>query len=347
MLTRSAQQLVLSLGILSTVTGNPKLHVGQFPEILNVTSGANATFYCTFSLAQAREKVQVCWWRDGEQRFLETKSDSRYQFEIRNKVSAAFHLLNVGVQDAGLYYCRVNNDGKAGNGTSTRLLVSAPPDPPQIVPTLFWKESSLFLRLACKAGGFHSKELSIDWLVNGAEIVTGIRKDIQPRPGGLFQVSGYLEESQPAQNGTVYTCRVSHPNSRVQAFYTYTSSAEERESDVLPWWIYVCMGSGVLLLLLLIITPILCKFCVSRGKGRKAEERRVQENQSMQRPANRMVYTAIDFTSTAKVKKPQHVDKRSACPHVPPRKQQRDGKAVYATPQFKQHQGRERGPPRT
>ncbi|XP_078400231.1 uncharacterized protein LOC144681929 [Cetorhinus maximus] len=332
---------VLTLTILSTVTGSPKLRVGQYPDKLNKSRGANATFFCTFAFVRG---VQVKWWRDGERSFLSAVTDSRYRFEIRNKASAAFLLLDVDVPDSGLYYCRASSADKAGNGTGTRLLVTAPPYSPQIVPTVSGKGSGVFLRLACSSGRFYSKELSINWFVNGTEVVTGIRGDIQPRPEKLFEASSYLEESQPVPNGTVYTCRVSYPDNQMQTHYTYFSSLAEQKSDVLPWWIYICIGSGAFLLLLLIITSILCKFCVCGGKRRKTEKRHVREKQQMQKPANfKMAYTDLDFNSLAKDTKFPQMEKRTKCPHLPPRNQQRDDKVVYATPPLKQYQGRKMG----
>ncbi|XP_067905725.1 uncharacterized protein [Heterodontus francisci] len=338
---------LLILVIVSTVTGASTFKVGQYPPELNERTGANATFYCSFAFPKDISTVRVHWWKDAEKTFLNAKKDSRYQFEIRNKASAVFRLLNVDVSDSGTYYCRVEIAGKAGKGAGTRLQVTAHPDSPLIVPTLFRKDSAVFLKLACNIGGVHSKDLSVNWFVNGIETVTGIRKDLQPRSGGLFQISSYLEESQPAQNGTVYTCRVSYPDRQVQTLYTYISGAEdvaEQESDLLPWWIYICIGSGAFLLLLL-VTSILCKFCVCRGKRRRAEKINVQEQQHMQQPANyKMAYTAVDFSNLEKDTKHQHMNKRPACSHMPPRNQQRHDKVIYATPQLKQHQGRKMGP---
>ncbi|XP_072374548.1 uncharacterized protein [Scyliorhinus torazame] len=335
---------VLTLTILSAVTGIATLRVGQYPDKQNKTRGANVTFFCTFPFAQDTSRVRVNWWKEGERSFLQERSDSRYQFEIRNKASASFLLLDVDVPDSGVYYCRVNKADKVGNGTGTRLLVTAPPYSPHIVPTLFGKGSALFLRLACNAGSFHSQELSIRWSVNGTEFGKGTRTDIQPGPGKLFQHSSYLEQSQPVQNGTVYTCRVSSPNNRMQTHYTYIASAGEQNLGAVPWWIYICIGSGAFLLLLLIITSILCKFCVCRGKRRKTEKRCVQEKQHMHQAANhKMAYTAEDFNKLAQNTKYQQMEKRKACPHPPPRNQQRDDKVIYATPPLKQYQGRKMG----
>ncbi|XP_072374549.1 tyrosine-protein phosphatase non-receptor type substrate 1-like isoform X2 [Scyliorhinus torazame] len=297
---------VLTLTILSAVTGIATLRVGQYPDKQNKTRGANVTFFCTFPFAQDTSRVRVNWWKEGERSFLQERSDSRYQFEIRNKASASFLLLDVDVPDSGVYYCRVNKADKVGNGTGTRLLVTAPPYSPHIVPTLFGKGSALFLRLACNAGSFHSQELSIRWSVNGTEFGKGTRTDIQPGPGKLFQHSSYLEQSQPVQNGTVYTCRVSSPNNRMQTHYTYIASAG--------------------------------------GKRRKTEKRCVQEKQHMHQAANhKMAYTAEDFNKLAQNTKYQQMEKRKACPHPPPRNQQRDDKVIYATPPLKQYQGRKMG----
>ncbi|XP_020369707.1 tyrosine-protein phosphatase non-receptor type substrate 1-like [Rhincodon typus] len=337
-------RIAVLLTFLWAVLANSSFKVAQYPEILNQTVGSNATFFCTFPFARDVSRIRVSWWRDGERGFLREKKDSRYHFEIRNKASAAFHLRGVDVSDSGLYYCRVNHEGKVASGSGTRLLVTASADPPQIVPTLFGRESAIFLRLACISGAFHSDEISINWFVNGSEVLSGIRSQVEPRPDKRFRASSYLEETQPVRNGTVYSCRVSHRGKRVETRYTYISGAEafaEPESGVLPWWIYICVGSGVFLLLLLIITIILCKFCTCRGRRRKGENRCAQH---MQKPANfNMTYTAMDASSLAKGTKHQHMERKAACPRVPPRNPQRNDKLIYATPELRKQQGKKMG----
>ncbi|XP_060693778.1 signal-regulatory protein gamma-like isoform X1 [Hemiscyllium ocellatum] len=331
--------LAIVLTVLCEVSGNSKFSVGQYPEILNATVGSNATFYCSFPFARDVSTVQVNWWRDGERGFLLRSSDSRYHFEIRNKASAAFHLLHVDVSDTGLYYCRVSNQGKAGQGSGSRLLVTAPPNSPQIAATLLGRGSGIFLRLTCLSGAFHSDQLSVRWFVNGSEVLSGIRSQVEPRPGQGFEASSSLEERRPVRNGTLYSCRLSYSGKQVEVRYTYISGAEafaEPDSGVLPWWIYIAVGSGVFLLLLLIITIIRCKFC--RGRRRKREHRCVQH---MQKPTNfTMAYTAMDSSGPSTGTKHQYVEKKTARPHVPPRNPQRDNKLIYASPQLRKQQGR-------
>ncbi|XP_072403900.1 M1-specific T cell receptor beta chain-like isoform X2 [Chiloscyllium punctatum] len=331
--------LAVILTVLCAVPGKSKFSVGQYPKILNETVGSNVTFYCSFPFSRDVSTVRVSWWRDGERDFLQASSDSRYHFEIRNKASAAFHLQHVDVSDSGLYYCRVSNQDKAGQGSGSRLLVIASPNSPQIVPTVFGTGSTIFLRLACLSGAFHSDQLSVRWFVNGSEVLSGIRSQVEPRPGQRFEASSYLEETRPVRNGTLYSCRLSYSGRQVEVRYTYISGTEafaEPDSGVLPWWIYIAVGSGVFLLLLLIITIILCKFC--RGRRRKREHRCVQH---MQKPTNfKMAYTAVDSSGPPTGTKHQYVEKKTACPPVPLRNPQKNNKPSYASPQLRKQQGR-------
>ncbi|XP_055504563.1 uncharacterized protein LOC129705152 [Leucoraja erinacea] len=319
--------LLLHLTMLSAVSSDS---VKQLPQILTVDAGEKAVFYCTFPFVRVNSGLQVRWWKGGERSYLEASSGQRHSFEIRNKVSAAFRLHDVRVTDSGRYYCSVQYKNKVQNGTGTELLVTVSDNPPQITSTLVRKGSSVFLRLLCTAAKSRSRELDIKWIVNGSEVDNSAELHVQPWPGDLFQVSSSLEEEHPARNGTVYTCRVSYPDKRVQnQVYVYKSDAEEAESAVVSWWIYICLGSGALLLTLLVTA--IC--CVCKRKRRNDEYRNVREERTP--PNHRMAPMTVDSRYLKKGIKPNQMNRKTRCPHVPPRGQREFSKVIYATPQHR------------
>eukprot|EP00061_Rhincodon_typus_P003851 g21124.t1 len=69
------------------------------------------------------KQITVHWWKDGDREFLNSKQDSRREFQIESKASAILRIHNVRFGDAGVYYCRVQGE-HTGNGTGKRLDVS-------------------------------------------------------------------------------------------------------------------------------------------------------------------------------------------------------------------------------
>ncbi|XP_067905822.1 natural cytotoxicity triggering receptor 3 ligand 1-like isoform X2 [Heterodontus francisci] len=278
--------LLLILAIVSAVTGAPRLNVQQYPPYLNDSIGANVTFYCSFPFAKDIFSVRVHWWKDGEKSFLKSKKDSRYQFEIRNRASAVFRLFNVDVSDSGTYYCKVKIADKVGNGTGTRLQVTAPPTPLKIAP--LEGISSTSLKLECKTAAFYPEHLEISWLRDGVEILSGIETVKNKSAEGLYEVSSFLEEVQPAPNEVVYTCLASHVSLVVPASVNYTVN---RGTDNKFQLSFGCAG-GILAILLLIIILTRLKLKVSNGSKKNSEEVGHAEKPVTQGPSEQLAADA-------------------------------------------------------
>ncbi|XP_067853655.1 uncharacterized protein [Heptranchias perlo] len=78
------------------------------------------------------------------------------------------------------------------------------------------------LKLECKTAAFYPEHLGISWRRDGVEILTGIETVKNRTAKGLYEVSSFLEEVQPARSGVVYTCLVSHVSLVVPAGVSYT-----------------------------------------------------------------------------------------------------------------------------
>uniref|UniRef100_A0A4W3H5G0 Ig-like domain-containing protein n=1 Tax=Callorhinchus milii TaxID=7868 RepID=A0A4W3H5G0_CALMI len=81
---------------------------------------------------------------------------------------------------------------------------------------------SVFLTLVCETAAFYPENLTFTWFKNGTEITTGIHTIKRQNTEGLFEASSSVEETQSVQNGTVYTCCVSHISLQTPGIRNYT-----------------------------------------------------------------------------------------------------------------------------
>ncbi|XP_067853779.1 natural cytotoxicity triggering receptor 3 ligand 1-like isoform X2 [Heptranchias perlo] len=204
------------------------LQVTQTPDVSDVMTGENVTFHCIFPLFRNINNVKVYWWKDAEREFLNSRQDPRKSYRIESKASATLRLWKVKIGDAGVYYCRVEGEF-IGNGTGVKLSVRASPDPLKISSTLFANGSRMCL---CKTSGFYPAKYTIAWHKNGQEVVTKVDTFTEQNAEGLYEVSSYLEETQPVQSGTIYICEVFHSTLKVPTRVNYTVSIAAPEDNV-------------------------------------------------------------------------------------------------------------------
>ncbi|XP_067853506.1 tyrosine-protein phosphatase non-receptor type substrate 1-like [Heptranchias perlo] len=294
---RAVLQCMILLKISCTAAGNPSPTVKQAPDSA-VRSGGAVTLYCIYPIFTDKRPVKVHWWRDGEDGFLEESADSRIRFYFLNNGGAAFKLVSVRAEDAGLYYCRVIHLTVL-NGTGTKLVVYEPPTPLWMAATRIEIGSALHLTLVCKTAAFSPEDLNITWYKNGSEFVTGIEHFKRHNPAGLYEVTSYLNETEPVDNGTVYTCQVSHVSLQIPANISYTFYSLEH--DDLPYpLIFGCLGAGLIIFLTVI------GIVKRRGTDKKTEER--HEPTKHIETDERLTYLTLNLTSTNKIAKPRRTE---------------------------------------
>ncbi|XP_060694226.1 immunoglobulin lambda-1 light chain-like isoform X2 [Hemiscyllium ocellatum] len=217
-------RLILILVLSCTVTAEVK----QFLSPPSATAGETVTFHCSFPLFRDIRNIAVHWWKAGDRKFLSSKQDSRRVFQIESKASAILRINNVRFGDAGVYYCRVQGE-YTGNGTGTRLNVNASPHPLKIT-TKF--SANYALTCICKTSGFYPKDHTIAWRKDGQNVVRGTKTSVEKNTEGLFEVTSYLVETQPARSGTVYVCEVSHSTLKNPTWVNYTVSIPAPKDNV-------------------------------------------------------------------------------------------------------------------
>ncbi|XP_067853509.1 H-2 class I histocompatibility antigen, alpha chain-like isoform X1 [Heptranchias perlo] len=198
-----------------TVINGTALTVTQLPARLTPVKGTNVSMYCSVPRFDHNAMVDVYWRRSGQDGILDSSADKRKTFKPLKKGSAEFHLLNVGFQDSGIYYCSMRDwRGKISNGNGTELIVHVPPTPVKITRLL-----SPSLTLLCTTAAFFPEEFNLTWYQNGSEIKSGINTVQTRSEEGLYQVFSSLIS---VQSGTVYICRVSHASLPAPADDSYT-----------------------------------------------------------------------------------------------------------------------------
>ncbi|XP_060693843.1 tyrosine-protein phosphatase non-receptor type substrate 1-like isoform X2 [Hemiscyllium ocellatum] len=190
------------------------LQMFQFPARITSLKGANVSMNCSFTLFDPIARLDVSWRRRNREGTLKpTAADNRTVVIPLEQTATELHLLNVDVQDAGVYYCSVTDwQQKVSSGNGTELIVHVPPAPVKIT-------QQSHLTLLCTTVGFFPKEFNVTWYENETEIMSGINTTIQQNKEGLYQVSSYLS---PVQNALMYTCEVSHVSLKVPAIDSYT-----------------------------------------------------------------------------------------------------------------------------
>ncbi|XP_042196355.1 tyrosine-protein phosphatase non-receptor type substrate 1-like [Callorhinchus milii] len=214
-----------ALHIISTVDGDSSVKVTQIPDHVAAIRGTNVTFRCIFPFSQDGSEVEVQWNKKGESGYLDTKEDNRKLFGVKTKGSSFFQFLNVISQDSGVYRCVVVRQGSIiGTGSGSRLTVCVPPTPLKI----FSRNSPKPQTLVCETALFHPKEITFTWYKDGTEIVP--TPEIKLEESGstekqnsedLYKASSSIEVTQSGQNGSVYTCLVSHVSLKTSAIATF------------------------------------------------------------------------------------------------------------------------------
>ncbi|XP_072373769.1 tyrosine-protein phosphatase non-receptor type substrate 1-like [Scyliorhinus torazame] len=203
------------------VAAHPLLEVTQIPENIYSFIGTNIAFDCTFLSFQDDSDANVYWWKLGEKQMMHPGSESRKRFVTGNG-KASFKLLNISVQDSGVYYCGVAQENRAANGSGSTLIVSALPTPVKIVPHVSESNVPGSLTLLCEMASFHPAGLTITWYKNNESIATGINTTKQLSRAGMYEAWSYFEDAQPIREGTVYICLVSHVTLQIPAMASYT-----------------------------------------------------------------------------------------------------------------------------
>ncbi|XP_059849400.1 programmed cell death 1 ligand 1-like [Hypanus sabinus] len=222
----------------------PGFRVYQFPKNVEVPGGSNVTMYCNPPIS--KDTVNVLWWKEGENAFLET--DSRKQF-IHEKPSEKLILLDVKFDDSGMYYCGVKYQERSfWNGSGSKLSVYAPPTPLVIVPI---GEFSSPRQLLCKTAAFYPKELEIVWQKNNRQIRSGRETVINRTAEGLYEAYSSLEVNQSGWGKDVYICLVSHVSLTMPACFSYIL---EQGADAKLIIAYTVDGLSILTLIIVLVT---------------------------------------------------------------------------------------------
>ncbi|XP_072926686.1 immunoglobulin lambda-1 light chain-like [Hemitrygon akajei] len=203
--------------------------VTQVPKIANIVKGENVSFDCSLSSSPEGPRVDIYWWKEGENKYINPDHDARELAGFSTKFSGFLQIVNVRPQDAGVYYCAIAHQGRmVGNGTGSTLVVLVPPAPLKIYSGDPEKTESLALQ--CTTSPFYPKNISFTWYKDGTRITTG-PTDPKRTSDGLYEASSNLSVTQVVPTGTVYTCLVSHVSLRVSARATYIVINDSTDRD--------------------------------------------------------------------------------------------------------------------
>ncbi|GCB68530.1 hypothetical protein scyTo_0012294 [Scyliorhinus torazame] len=199
---------------------------------------------------------------------MQPGSDSRKRFVTGNE-RASFRLLNISVQDSGVYYCGLTLQGnKAVNGSGSKLVVCALPTPVKIVPHVSEHNVPGSLTLLCEMASFHPAGLTITWYKNNESIATGINTTKQLSRAGMYEAWSYFEDAQPIREGTVYICLVSHVTLQIPAMASYTvpNCNPDRDSFSFSPYLRIFGCAGFTMMFLLLVTYSRMLFIRSSSK---------------------------------------------------------------------------------
>ncbi|XP_078066413.1 tapasin-related protein-like [Mustelus asterias] len=277
MASRTVLQSAQVIWIILTVAANPLIEVTQVPENIYSIIGTNIAFDCTFPTSQDDLDVNIHWWKLGEKDLMRPGSDSRKWFATGNG-RASFKLLNISIQDSGVYYCGVTLQGNwFTNGSGSTLVVSALPTPVTIVPSASASNVPGSLTLVCEMASFYPAGLTIIWYKNNGSIENGIHTTKQLSRTGMYEASSYFEEAQPVQGGTVYVCLVSDAALQIPAMASYIvpncKPGRDSTSSSSYLQIFGCAGFTMMVLLLLIIMRMLGNYKARRQRTDEANSR--------------------------------------------------------------------------
>uniref|UniRef100_A0A4W3HMH6 Ig-like domain-containing protein n=1 Tax=Callorhinchus milii TaxID=7868 RepID=A0A4W3HMH6_CALMI len=258
------------VGMLSTVVDGISVQVTQLPKHTTVIKGESITFYCAISYFEENSRTKVYWWKHGEREYLQTRPDARKIFDIEKGGSGFFQLLDVNLQDSGVYHCALALEGKiAKNGTGSNLTVCVPPTPLKIIPRFTKRNASVSLTLVCQTAEYYPKNLILTWYNSVTEITTGINTTEQQNPGGLYVTSSSMEVAQPILRGAVYTCKVSHISLKASEIAEYKVQLPEHSEKGFDYWIVGYAVAALIFLVVLIIIGKRCKWMKWRGSHKE------------------------------------------------------------------------------
>ncbi|XP_078066428.1 tyrosine-protein phosphatase non-receptor type substrate 1-like isoform X2 [Mustelus asterias] len=242
-------KLVLCFTIVGIIHGGTSIRVIQLPESLTKIQGTTVTFHCSVPYPPDDSNVTFNWLKEGESQYLSTAADHRKVFGSKTTFSGFLRITNVSFQDAGVYYCSVQQRGYiTGNTIGSNLTVWAPPSQVQILPSDPRSDSSV--SLVCQATAFYPEIIALEWYKGDIEISTGVSVLKQQNSDGLYEARSFWEESQPAPIGSVYSCLVSHVTLETPLVVTHVitySNADSQFSRLLL--ISGCIGYGLICLL--------------------------------------------------------------------------------------------------
>ncbi|XP_038662035.1 H-2 class II histocompatibility antigen, I-A beta chain-like isoform X2 [Scyliorhinus canicula] len=198
-------------------------------------------------------KVTFNWWREDDNTYLSTATDHRKLFGSKSKFSGFIQISNVRFQDAGIYYCAVQQHGYTiGSQVGSNLTVWVPPTAVKIRPRESPRGSSL--SLVCEASAFYPDIIAFEWYKDGIDISTKMSVEKQRNSDGLYQARSFWEEKQAAASGSVYSCLVSHITLEdplaVTHVITYSNAGSQSFRLLM---IFGCIGCGLICLLFTVL----------------------------------------------------------------------------------------------
>ncbi|XP_062923411.1 uncharacterized protein LOC134356408 isoform X2 [Mobula hypostoma] len=99
--------------------------------------------------------------------------------------------------------------------------------------------------------------LNITWYKNCSDIIPEVQPIKTKTTAGLYEASSCLTETEPVEDGTVYTCQVSHialPNPANISYIFYNSDSGNYNSFADQNFGYVARGVMFFLILTFIVT---------------------------------------------------------------------------------------------
>ncbi|XP_038662043.1 H-2 class II histocompatibility antigen, E-D beta chain-like isoform X2 [Scyliorhinus canicula] len=250
-------QYIWALGIIYEVVS---ASVSQTPESTILMAGSDMTFHCTASPVLIHSHVDVYWWKLGNQASLQPDSDGRKRFFPFTNGATSFQILNVRVPDSGFYYCGVRDSGnEILNGTGSKLVVHASPEPIRLIPKVSPINTSA-LSLVCEAAEFYPESLTFTWYKNDSNIVTGISTIQKVNSEGTYEASSILKTTGPAESGIVYTCVVFHLTLQDPAVAVYYDSISNSDHEPTPIYLQISGYTGAALIFLTLGAFILMSY---------------------------------------------------------------------------------------
>uniref|UniRef100_A0A4W3H1P9 Ig-like domain-containing protein n=1 Tax=Callorhinchus milii TaxID=7868 RepID=A0A4W3H1P9_CALMI len=277
----------------STVSDGTLIEVTQQPKHGISLVGENITFKCIFAVSPNHTRIKVYWSKQGEDGYLHANDGNRKIFGFEDKGNYFFKLLDVRIQDSGVYYCAVIHEGReSGRGSGSQLTVCVAPTPLKIFHRVSEKYSSAST-LVCKTAAFYPGNLTFNWYVNGTIISTGINITQQQNSDGLYQASSSVGVIQSLQSRIAYTCMVSHISLRTEGIAKYMIPFSDRGKP--------------------------SKFIESYGNG----EQRIQEANT-----ETVAYVSLDLTRSKKSLRPKHPEARTV--YAQTKQRGADNKIIYS-----------------